>query len=117
MGVTLQSGWGGGDEVSLKTIPSFNLFVLKEMLELRVWNCCTVCSDKRRAKALAASERFDPGHQHVKTDLSRRLPKKLYPSEDLAKTLGKTTPGVFKLHQSAVVSAHYLKMMRAKQDV
>lgn len=110
-GCYIAVGVGGGDEVSRKTIPSFNFFVLKEMFELRVWNCCMVCSDKRRAKALAASERFDPGHQHVKTNLSHRLQNKEYPTEDLAKTHGKKTPGVFNLHQPPVVSAHCVKML------
>lgn len=115
MGVALQSGLGVEMRFLEKTIPSFLFFVLKEMFELRVWNCCIVCSDKRRAEALAASERFDPGHQSVKTDSSHRLQKKEYLTEDLtedlAQTHGRKTPGVFDLHQPPVVSVHCVKML------
>lgn len=111
VGCYIAVGAEGGDEVSPKTIPSFNFFVLKEMFELRVWNCCVVCSDKRRAKTLAASERFDPGHQHVKTNLSHRLQNKEYPTEDLAKTHGKKTRDVLNTQQPPVVSADCVKTL------
>lgn len=110
---------GGGDEVSPKTIPSFNFFVLKEMFELRVWNCCIVCSDKRRAKALAASERFDLGHQHVKTNLSHRLQntgeygvphrglgKNAWPKDVRRLQLASTTGGVNSMRDNIVCKQH-----------